>query len=69
MKIDWVAALGGAVVGAAVGYFVKGKVDTLPETKKTVSATAASAAVEAAKAAIAGSPLAGQSDQNGPKTV
>ena len=51
LNIDWVSALG----GAAVGYFLKTKVeDAKSETKKAVSDTAAAAAVAAAQAVISG---------------
>ena len=57
MNIDWTTAL----IGAAAGYYTKGKVeDTKSEVKKAISDTAAAAAVAAAQAA------AGQS---GPKTT
>ena len=51
MNIDWTAAL----LGAAAGYYAKGKVeDTKSEAKKAISEVAAQAAVAAAQAAAGG---------------
>lgn len=64
MNVDWATAL----IGAGVGYVVKGKVeDTKSEMKKAVSETAAAAAIAAAQAVVNGQPV-GQG-QTGKKTA
>lgn len=64
LNIDWTTAL----IGAAAGYYAKGKVeDTKSAAKKAVSETAAAAAIAAAQA-VNGQPV-GQGQQSGQKTV
>lgn len=61
MNVDWTTAL----IGAAVGYYAKGKVeDVKSETKKAISDTAAQAAVAAAQA-VNGQPSGQPSGKNG----
>lgn len=61
LNVDWTTAL----IGAAAGYYAKGKVeDVKSETKKAISDTAAAAAVAAAQAVVNGQPAPqGQSGQ------
>ena len=60
LNVDWTTAL----IGAAAGYYAKGKVeDVKSEAKKAVSDTAAAAAIAAAQAINGQSAPQGQSGQ------